>query len=85
MIESWEALGEVLADFENRLSTLENSQSSPREPEAREVSNQPVNITYQIDAKSTPAFKELEDRIRFLEGRMTKYFEGKKNVYTKYS
>lgn len=34
-----------------------------------EVSPQPVNITYQIDARSTPAFKELSDRIRFLEGK----------------
>ena len=28
MIKSWRELGEVLAEFENRISTLENSQGS---------------------------------------------------------
>ena len=40
---------------------------------------QPIaNITYKVNAKSTPAFKDLQEQITELRGRLTKYFESKR-------
>lgn len=58
----------------------------PEEPK-EEIISQPrpiVNVTYNIDAKNTPAFKALEDRISLMNGRISKYFEGKKKGKDKY-
>jgi len=73
-----EEIQDILAEFENRVSYLENSEHSheaivdkPKEP--RPV----VNVTYQINARSTPAFKELDEKIHLLNGRLSKYFEEK--------
>ena len=51
----------------------------PEEPQPR-VEPKPIfrprsNITYQINAESAPAFKELEEKIALINGRLTKYFE----------
>ena len=79
MINSWEELGDHLAEIENRFSYLENSQPCYREPEVREAETPHfTQVIYQINAKSTPAFKELDQKIHLLNGRLTKYFGGKK-------
>ena len=46
---------------------------SPKPPKSRPI----VNITYKVNARSTPAFKELDDKITLINGRLTKYFEDK--------
>ncbi len=37
-----------------------------------------VNVSYFMDGKSTPAFKELQERIDKVNGRFSQYFEGKR-------
>ena len=44
-----------------------------------------VNVTYKMDARSTPAFKELKEQIALTNGRLDKYFEDKKKVKRKYT
>ena len=67
MIESWEELGEELAEFENRLLFLENSQPYPREGdeviETHTPELTPQRIYLNIDRKSL----ELQKRISLLE------------------
>ena len=49
-----------------------------REIERQTVISEPrpiVNVTYQINARSTPAFKELEEKIALINGRLSKYFD----------
>jgi len=53
----------------------------PAEPEEQQRPYIPrpiVNVTYQVNSIQTPAFQDLEDKIRLINGRLTKYFEGKK-------
>lgn len=45
--------------------------------EAKEPRQRPA-VIYQMDAKDTPAFKELNERINLMNDRLTKYF-GSKN------
>lgn len=48
MIKTWESLGETLADFETRLSYLENSQRQPMpESQVEEHEEQPKEIIHR--------------------------------------
>ena len=42
-----------------------------------------VNVTYKVNDIDTPAFKDLQEQITLITGRLTKYFEGKKKAVIK--
>jgi len=44
-----------------------------------------INITYKVNARSTPAFKDLQEQITELRGKLTKYFESRPKRQSKYS
>jgi len=52
LIKMYPGLGEVLADFENRISTLENSQNIYREPTKPEPEPQEVVHRYVYEHKT---------------------------------
>ena len=90
MITSWEQLGKVLDDLDCRLYAIEQSQLpsnySLYHPEEETEEKAPpvkpiVNVTYQVDAESTPTFKELEEKIALINGRLTKYFESNSSKF----
>lgn len=76
MITNWNELGDVLAEFENRISLMENlntpsdaSLNSPdrdKAPERIEARELP-GITYNISQEQSKAFKELEERVQKLD------------------
>ena len=77
MITNFEQLGEVLAEFENRISYLENSQPIYyEEVEKEKVEPRPVvQVTYKVDGvNQMPAFGSLQKQINLLKGRLAKYF-----------
>lgn len=47
MIKSWEELGEVLAEFENRIGTLENSQTT--NPTEKQESSEVIHRHFHSD------------------------------------
>ena len=55
----------------------------PPEREAQPLSEKPfsprpiVNVTYKVNDVQTPAFKDLQEQIYLMKGRLTKYFERK--------
>ena len=49
----------------------------PEQPSRPFVPRPFVNVTYKVNDVDTPAFKELQDKIKKLNGRMSKYFEEK--------
>lgn len=76
MITSFEELGEVLAEFENRLSYLENSQTSLREPKVAE----PQQVEHIV--RHSDMSKQDFDELRRLK-REVEYLKGKKKeTYT---
>ena len=94
MKKTLEEIGNMLDDLDCRLYAIEQSQMpsnySLYHPEEETEEKAPpvrpiVNVTYQIDAKSTPAFKKLEEKIALINGRLTKYFEGKKSASSKFT
>ena len=79
MINCWEELGEVLAEFENRISYLENLGHSytPQEPQP-EVHVKKIYPYISVDKKAL----ELQKRIVELEGKLEHL--DKKRKYNKY-
>ncbi len=85
MITNWEELGEILAEFENRLSSLENSQHFHEPEEYSEIETltpEPEFVKRQWDIVN-----QLRGEMRFLsskiiELRAKKSEQRRYNIYT---
>lgn len=74
MIKSFEELGEVLAEWENRVSTLENSGHS-HEPE-REPETQ--TIVRGLTRQERDEFNQLKSKMLWLQNKANERFDKKK-------
>ena len=56
--------------------SLRDSQPETPHDEARSI-RPIVNVRYEVTGIDTPAFRDLQDQIKLINGRLTKYFETK--------
>ena len=81
LVQECPELGEVFAEFENRISYLENRHiPTVEEPEIQKRKYIPSpQVTYNVIETDTPRFKVLSERVQKLEARLHMYFENKIN------
>ena len=80
MIKSFEELGEVLAEFENRISYLEMSANSSLEQQAP----QPQEIIHRHSDMSKQEFARLlalEGEVKYLRAKLTERGAKKQDYY----
>lgn len=77
MITNWQELGEVLAEFNNRLSYLENSQNVG-EPEPTEVIHKHINFTSSLDKKQWDEIQQAILDFTNLRKKINELYEKKK-------
>lgn len=62
-----------------------SNEPSPETPQSPTSPTKPViNVTYQVDGKSTPVFRELEEKIKVLEFMVRTQSQGKKQSSKRY-
>ncbi len=84
MIKSFEELGDVLAEFENRIKTLENSMPFYEvEPEPKEVKVEHHHYNHSLSKKEWDDMEQTRLRTIHLEKRI-KQLQDKKMVDKQY-
>jgi len=70
MIKTWEELGDALAEFENRVSTLEYSV-----PYAREDKPTPVPEGKKLTEREWGELQQIKSRLSFLQEKLNNHLD----------